>query len=112
MKTIYKTEISNELTCKYLDLLIDKVFALLPMFEEAKVSSYKERNFSIYQKTLIQTINGNAELIVYNNTLVLDILSHLQSLFSITDHDDYRRHVFKICKLLTLLRSEVGENVI
>lgn len=112
MKTIYKTEIPNELTCKYLDLLVNKVFALLPMFEEANTSNYQKRSFIIYQKNLIQTINGNTELIVYDSTLVLDILSHLQSLFSITDHDDYKRHIFKICKLLTLLRSEVEEHVI
>jgi len=107
MKTIYETEISNITICKYIDFLINKIFALLPMFEESQLSDSKKNEFYVYQKNLIQKINGSAELIRYNNILVVDILSHLQALFYISEHDDYRRHILKICKLLTLLKSEV-----
>lgn len=107
MKTIYETEISNAATCEYINFLIDRVFALLPLFEESQLSNSKKNEFYVYQKNLIQKINGNTKLIRYNSILVVDILSHLQELFSISEHDDYRRHILKICKLLTLLRNEV-----
>lgn len=96
MNTIYNTHIPGKLTCKYLDFLIDKVFALLPMFEDSILDSEK-----------MQTMNGNIQLINYDSPLVLDILSHLQSLFEVQEHSDYRRHIFKICKLLSELKKEV-----
>lgn len=110
MNTIYETNISNNLTCAYIDSLINRVFALLPMFEESQVSDDKAKSFNIYQRNLIQTINANVTLIKYNSVLIVDILSHLQALFSISEHDDYKRHIFKICKLLTLLKNEVNKH--
>ena len=110
MNTIYETNIPDTIICEYINFLINKVFALLPMFEESQVSNDKIKSFNIYQKNLIQTINGNISLIKYDSILVVDILSHLQSLISISDHDDYKRHIFKICKLLTLLRNEVRKS--
>lgn len=110
MKTIYQTDISDKLTCDYLDFLINKVFALLPMFEESNASEEKKKSHNIYQRNLIQTINGNTELINYNSYIVVDILSHLQSLFDITDHDDYKRHILKVCNLLSKLKMEVADN--
>lgn len=107
MNTIYNTRISGKLTCRYLDSLIDKVFVLLPMFEESILDSEKKQSFIIYQRNLIQAINGNIQLINYDSPLVLDILSHLQSLFEVQEHSDYKRHIFKICKLLSELKKEV-----
>ena len=110
MNTIYGTDISDKITYDYLDFLINKVFALLPMFEESYGSEEKKQSHTIYQKNLIQTINGNAELIKYDSYIVVDILSHLQSLLDITNHDDYKRHVLKICNLLSKLKKEVADN--
>lgn len=110
MNTIYQTNIPDQITCDYLDFLINKVFALLPMFEERDLSEKKKISHNIYQKNLIQTINGNTELIKYDSYIVVDILSHLQSLLDITEHDDYKRHVLKICNLLSKLKKEVGDN--
>lgn len=110
MNTIYQTTIPNKLTCDYLDFLINKVFALLPMFEESAISEEKKNSHTIYQKNLIQTINGNTELIKYDNYIVVDILSHLQSLFEVSDHGDYKRHILKVCNLLSELKKEVAGN--
>lgn len=110
MNTIYDTNIPNKLTCDYLDFLINKVFALLPMFEESVISEEKKQSFTIYQKNLIQTINENTELINYNSCIVIDVLSHLQSLFDVLEHDDYKRHILKVCKLLSLLKKEVADS--
>lgn len=110
VNTIYQTNIPNKLTCDYIDFLINKVFALLPMFEESVISKEKRNSFTIYQRNLIQTINGNIALINYDNYIVMDILSHLQSLFDISEHDDYKRHIFKICNLLSLLKKEVTDS--
>ncbi len=110
MNTIYQTTISDKLTCDYLDFLINKVFALLPMFEESSNSESQRKSFHIYQKNLIQTINGNVQLINYDSYIVVDILSHLQSLFDISEHDEYKRHILKVCNLLTLLKQEVTDN--
>ena len=110
MNTIYQTTLPNKLICDYLDFLINKVFALLPMFEESSISEEKKKSYTIYQKNLIQTINGNAELIKYNSYIVVDILSHLQSLFDISEHDNYKRHILKVCNLLSELKKEVAGN--
>ena len=110
MKTVYNIEISNKLTSSYLDYLTNKIFALLPMFEESTMSEDNNISFNTYQKTLIQTINGNANLINYNSCLVVDILSHLQSLLLIQEHDDYKRHIFRICRLMSSLKKEVEKN--
>lgn len=110
MKTIYQTTISDKLTCDYLDFLINKVFALLPMFEESEISEEKKNSHTIYQKNLIQTINGNTALIKYDSHIVINILSHLQALFEVYDHDNYKRHVLKVCNLLSELKKEVADN--
>lgn len=110
MITIYNATIQKNLTCEYLDFLINKVFSLLHMFEESSNSTEKQKSFNIYQKILIQKINGNMTLIQYDSLLVIDILSHLQSLIVINDHDNYKRHIFKICNLLSKLKKEVELN--
>lgn len=110
MNTIYQTTIPDKLTCDYLDFLINKVFVLLPMFEESMISEEKNKSHAIYQKNLIQMINGNTELIKYDNHTVIDILSNLQSLFKASDHNDYKRHILKVCNLLSELKKEVADN--
>lgn len=110
MNTIYQTNISNKLTCDYIDFLINKVFALLSMLEESAISEEKKQSFIIYQKNLIQTINGNARLINYDSYIIVDILSDLQSLFDVFEHDDYKRHILKVCNLLSLLKKEVADS--
>jgi len=107
MKTIYNNTISNIVTSEYLDYLTDKVFALLPMYEESVISTEKEQSFKIYQTILIQTINGNACLVQYNNTIIIDILSHLEAIKIINTHAEYKRHILKVCKLLTTLKKGV-----
>jgi hypothetical protein len=109
MDTKYNTTISNELTVEYLDYLTDKVFLLLYMFEEVMSGKRDNENFLTFQQMLIQTINGNAALIKYNNVEIINVLSHLESLLTITNHRDYKRHIFKICKLLTELKKGVEE---
>jgi len=107
MRTIYSSNISNELTNQYLDYLIDRVFSLLPMFEESIEFRVKYLEFKAYEKVLIQTINGNVELVSYKNKYILDLLSHLQSLIYINTHDEYKKHIFKICRLLTKIKEGV-----
>lgn len=110
MKTIYNTDIKDNLTSEYLSILTNKVFALLPMFEESLISNSKKYQFKTYQQNLIQTINGNVNFIQYDSCLIIDILSHLQALYLIENHDDYKRHIFKICNLLNTLKEEVNDN--
>lgn len=110
MNTKYNQTISDKLTADYINILINKVFALLPMFEESTESDEKNNLFKIYQRNLLQTINGNINFIKYDNVLILEILSHLEALVNTAEHDDYKRHVLKICKLLTLVRKEVENN--
>ena len=107
MNTIYNTNIDNKLLSDYLSYIINKVYALLPLFEESMDSNDKKKSFNNYQKTLIQKINGNTELMMYDSILIIDILSQLQALFNVKTHDEYKRHIMKTCKLLTLLKKEV-----
>jgi hypothetical protein len=110
MKTIYDNNISNKPTSDYLDYLINKVYALLPSYEESRVFIEKSQSFGIYQNTLIQTINGHFNLINYDSYIAIDILSHLESLKSLDNHADYKRHILKICKLLSILKKEVEKD--
>ena len=111
MNTIYNTVIPNSITSEYLDYLTNKVFALLPMFEESKQSKEKMASFLVYQNMIIQTVNGNTDLIQYNSPIVIDILSHLQALTKITSHADYKRHILKICNQIGELKKVVNSNV-
>lgn len=110
METIYNTNIPNETTSEYISCLIDRVYSLLPKFEECKNDIEKNKIFEIYQTSLIQTINGNMKLIQYNNKIVLDILSHLECLKEINSHIEYKRHILKICNLLDKLKKEVEKD--
>jgi hypothetical protein len=109
MLTKYNLDIPNKLTSEYLDYIIDRVYALLYMFENSLEDDEKHTLFIVSQDTLIQTINGNAELLQYNNVIIVDILSKLESLRLIKIHDDYRRKIFRICKQLSILKKEVEE---
>ena len=112
MNTKYNITLPDKLISNYLDHLINKVFLLLPMFEESEHSESAIDSLNLYIKALIQTICGHANLVKYDNYIVVDILSHLESLLTVTDHDNYRRHVLKTCNLLTKLKSEVNCNVL
>lgn len=112
MNTKYNITISDKLISNYLDHLINKVFLLLPMFEESGHFESTTDSLNLYIKELIQTICGHANLVKYDNYIVVDVLSHLESLLTITDHRNYRRHVLKTCNLLTKLKSEVDSNVV
>lgn len=103
MKTKYNTDIPDKLTVEYIDYLIGKVFSLLYMFEE----NSNNDNFIITQQSLIQIINGNTSLIKYNDVKVVDILSRLETLENIKTHNEYRRCILKVCKLLTELKKGV-----
>jgi hypothetical protein len=110
MRTKYNTNVSNKLTSEYLDCLINRIYALLPKYEELNFTNIDKKSFITYQSSLIQTINGNTDLLQYNNCIVLDVLSHLECLKSLDNHDDYKRHILKICNLLTKLKMEVMNN--
>lgn len=51
MDTIYQTTIPDKSICDYLDFLINKVFALLLMFEKSSISKENKKSYAIYQKT-------------------------------------------------------------
>jgi hypothetical protein len=110
METIYNTYIPNEITSEYISCLIDRVYSLLPKYEESRNDNEKNITFEVYQISLIQTINGNIKLIQYNNKIVLDILSHLECLKDIDSHAEYKRHILKICNLLNKLKKEVEKD--
>jgi hypothetical protein len=109
MKTKYNEYISDKLTIEYLKWLIDKIYSLLCSFEES-ISDYKKySDFLLYQDTLIRKINGHTNLVRYNNILVYDLLSNLESLKLTNMHDEYRRHIFKITNIIDKLIKEVGD---
>jgi len=110
MMTIYDSVISDKNTLGYLNHLINKIFALLPMYEDSETSIKIKQSFKIYQDTLIQTINGYFNLIEYNDNSIVDVLSHLESLKYVDNHADYKRHILKVCNLLSLLKEGVEKD--
>lgn len=109
MKTKYNEYISNVLTIEYLEYLINKVYGLLCYFEESVDDYQKYSEFLLFQDSLIRKINGHTNLIKYNSILVIDLLSNLESLKITNNHQDYRRHIFKITNILSKLITEVGD---
>ena len=106
MKTNSNLEISDKLTSDYLERLRNRVFSLLYKYESVITLEEKEL-FESEQRILIQTIHGHTAFVQYEDMRVIDILSHLEALNYTETHEDYKKHIFKICNLLNQLREVV-----
>ncbi len=107
---IYNNEIDTDELTNYIDSLINKVFALLPMFEESSLSDDNKTYFLSNQDSVITLINGNFALFNnYDSYVSLDIISRLESLKQIEEHSTYKKYIFKICHLLSHLKEEMRD---
>ena len=110
MKTSNNLEISDKLTSDYLERLRNRVFSLLYKYESVITSEEKEV-FESEQRILIQTIHGHTAFVQYEDMRVIDILSHLEALNYTETHEDYKKHIFKICNLLNQLKEVINNGL-
>ena len=106
MKLENDLEISDKLTSDYLERLRNRVFSLLYKFESIVTDEDRDL-FKSEQRILIQTIKGHTQFIQYEDMRVIDVMSHLEALIFVETHDDYKKHIFKICNLLNQLKEVV-----
>lgn len=104
MKTKYGAEIDSETMVEYFQLLINKIFKLLPM-KEQNILTLDDYTYSI-----LQEIAGGNKLIL-NDKYFVELLCNLENLSEIKgDYKKYRSQIFKcinICqKIIDNLKKD------
>lgn len=101
------TELVLRLQYNYLCKLIDRIYKIIPLKEDniETVGSYIEN--------IIEEILGNAELInsINYDSRVMIITSTLYSIIGATEHDIYKRSVFKCIRYIEQLKDTVSEEL-
>lgn len=95
--------IPNELYYNYMDMLVNRIFKILPLKDE------KSKTVDTYIINLLNELTGNKELIIHlnNDSRYETILANLQALLA-TDAD-YRNIVLNTIPLIKQLKEQYCE---
>lgn len=93
--TKYGQDFSEGEIKKYLSKIKNDVFKLLPLKEEGA-------EWQKHLGTILIELSGFSHL--FNSTIMISILSKLESLYNLNDFMEYRKTIFEILNLLTGLR--------
>ena len=104
METLYSTNLPDESINKYIDKIISQTFALLPLFEEKEGNIELTDVFIEKQNSLISKLHGFLSYMKLNHEQVLDIFTHAENLKTCNDHRLYRKHILRMCNLLSSLK--------
>lgn len=104
METKYNTIIPDDCVNEYIDKIISQTFALLPLFEEKLKNDSFIETFKEKQESLISKLHGFLSYMVIDNMYVMDILTHAENLKACNDHSQYRKHILRMCSLLSSLK--------
>lgn len=104
METIYDTTIPDLTVNEYLDRMVSQTFALLPLFEEKLKDASIKETFTEKQESLISKLHGLMSFMTFEQITVLDILTHAENLKTCEDHGQYRKHILRMCNLLSSLK--------
>jgi len=97
IKTKYGGEVTENGIVDYFKMLTNDIYKCLCMFEE------QEGTLSIYIETLLIELNSSRRIILMEDKDFIKLITNLEPLLSIEDHEPYKRQVFKclnICKKL------------
>lgn len=104
MNTIYNTQLPDVSIGKYIDKIISQTFALLPLYEEMVQNSSAKEAFAEKQESLISKLHGFLSYLAIDHESVLEILTHAENLKTCDDHRLYRKHILRMCNLLSTLK--------
>ena len=91
----YGGKIDKTELVEYFKTLTGDIYKCLPMFEESCGT------LSIYIETLLIELGGANRIIILDDKIFLKLISNLEPLLEIKEHEKYRRQVFKcinMCK--------------
>lgn len=94
MKTTYGREISNDGMVAYFEQLTGDVYKLLPIFESQKFGE-----LSICIETLLIELNSSKRMLMVGDVDFIKLITNLEPLLDIEEHDRFRRQVFKCTNL-------------
>jgi hypothetical protein len=108
LKTKYGAEISNEAMVEYFEMLINKIFKLLPLHEECCMT------LDTYLFSLLCELAGGNKLL-FEDKYFIQLLNNLENLQDIKcEYKKYRSQIFKcisICKdIIDNLKEGVETN--
>jgi hypothetical protein len=98
----YGGEITSESINEYLDRLVGKIYKLLCLYEE----NYE--SFLSNHKTLMQELCAGEAMILYCGFYV-ELINKLESLTTITEHTEIKKHVRECIDITKTLKKKVGE---
>ncbi|MDV3426611.1 MAG: hypothetical protein LIR50_05410 [Bacillota bacterium] len=119
MKNKYNLDIPNELILRYIDLVINKIYKLLPLYEGMSKSTKQiiipvdiaYKNYINELELLILEVSGDY-YIYKNNEIFLKLLALLEGMqdIKINEHRIVRTSVFKCISLCDSLKDGIRED--
>lgn len=104
MKTTYGREISNASMADYFQQLTGDVYKLLPIFESKQFGE-----LTICIEALLIELNSSNRLLMLDDVDFIKLITNIEPLIDISDHERFRRQVFKCTNLCQkMLRRYVG----
>jgi len=119
MKNKYNLEIPNELILRYISLIINKIYKLLPLYEGmSKITKKIVVPVDIAYKNYINElellrIEVSGDYYIYeNNEIFLKLLALLEGMqeIKINQHKIVRASVFKCISLCDSLKEDIRED--
>lgn len=90
MRTIYGRDISDEGMVDYFQQLTGDVYKLLPIFESKQFGE-----LSICIEALLIELNSSNRLLMLDDVDFIKLITNVEPLLDIMDHERFRRQVFK-----------------
>ena len=87
----------------YIDVLINRCFSILPLFEENGQCDLLQKNVN----NLLYHVDGFFLLNNYNSNITIEIISYINELKYSSEHHQVRSCVLKACSLLSKLKVVV-----
>lgn len=93
-------KLSKEKTNSYIDKLTNKIFSILPIYEEDGLSDSLMSRLD----NIIMTFDGFSSLINCSDELTIDVMSLLLKIKKAKSHSEVRTCVLRVCSKLSSLK--------
>lgn len=102
----YQVEISNDVICRNLSKLTNRIYKLLPNREESI-------DWEKPLETILEEFAGMRALLIDQEEIFFSLLCKLEGLFTLTKEDDFflfRRTIFECLSLIDRLKKEICQD--
>jgi hypothetical protein len=104
MITKYGAEINNNTMADYFEMLIGKIFKVLPLYEESC------ETLDSYLFSLLKELCGGKRLILENKVFI-ELINNLESLSLIESHKEFKAQIFKCTNLCKKISNDLKGGV-